>query len=116
MEADSVFAPSQELAARAHAADAQYNALYEASIADPDAFWDTHGKRIDWMKPYNQISDVSYDANDLHIKWYADGTLNASVNCLDRHLQSRGDQTAIIWEGDDPNDQRHISYLSLIHI
>jgi acetyl-CoA synthetase len=113
METVSVFAPSQKLAAQAHANDAQYKALYEASIADPDAFWDSHGKRIDWMKPYSQISDVSYDADDLHIKWYADGTLNASVNCLDRHLQSRGDQTAIIWEGDDPNHQRHISYREL---
>jgi len=113
METVSVFAPSQELVAQAHANDAQYKALYEASIADPDAFWDSHGKRIDWMKPYSQISDVSYDADDLHIKWYADGTLNASVNCLDRHLQSRGDQTAIIWEGDDPNHQRHISYREL---
>ena len=113
MEAVSVFAPSQELAAQAHADDARYKALYEASIADPDAFWDAHGKRIDWMKPYSQISDVSYDADDLHINWYADGSLNASVNCLDRHLQSRGEQTAIIWEGDDPNDQRHISYREL---
>ena len=113
METVSVFAPSQELVAQAHANDAQYKALYEASIADPDAFWDSHGKRIDWMKPYSQISDVSYDADDLHIKWYADGTLNASVNCLDRHLQSRGDQTAIIWEGDDPDHQRHISYREL---
>ncbi|WP_438997417.1 acetate--CoA ligase [Candidatus Puniceispirillum sp.] len=113
MDADSVFTPSQELAAQAHADDAQYKALYEASIADPDAFWDTHGKRIDWIKPYSHVSDVSYDANNLHINWYADGTLNASVNCLDRHLQSRGDQTAIIWEGDDPNDHRHISYREL---
>lgn len=113
MDADSVFTPSQELAAQAHADDAQYKALYEASIADPDAFWDTHGKRIDWIKPYSQVSDVSYDADNLHINWYADGTLNASVNCLDRHLQSRGDQTAIIWEGDDPNDHRHISYREL---
>ena len=113
MDADSVFTPSQQLAAQAHADDARYKALYEASIADPDAFWDTHGKRIDWIKPYSQVSDVSYDADNLHINWYADGTLNASVNCLDRHLQSRGDQTAIIWEGDDPNDHRHISYREL---
>ncbi|ADE40121.1 acetate--CoA ligase [Candidatus Puniceispirillum marinum] len=113
MDADSVFTPSQELATQAHADDAQYKALYEASIADPDAFWDEHGKRIDWIKPYSQVSDVSYDAGNLHINWYADGTLNASVNCLDRHLQSRGDQTAIIWEGDDPNDHRHISYREL---
>ncbi|MEL0142869.1 MAG: acetate--CoA ligase, partial [Alphaproteobacteria bacterium] len=82
-------------------------------IADPDGFWAEHGKRIDWIKPYSQISDVSYDASDLHIKWYADGTLNAAANCLDRHLAERGDQTAIIWEGDEPDQQRHITYKEL---
>ena len=87
--------------------------MYAASVADPDAFWAEHGKRIDWIKPYSQVSDVSYDAADLHIKWYADGTLNAAANCLDRHLETRGDQTAIIWEGDDPADSRHITYAEL---
>ena len=72
-----------------------------------------HGKRIDWIKPYSQISDVSYEAADLHINWFADGTLNAAANCLDRHLATRGDQTAIIWEGDDPADSRHITYAEL---
>ncbi|MDA9023437.1 acetate--CoA ligase, partial [Alphaproteobacteria bacterium] len=79
----------------------------------PDQFWAEHGKRIDWIKPYSQISDVSYDAKDLHIKWYADGTLNAAANCLDRHLATRGDQTAIIWEGDEPDQHRHITYREL---
>ncbi|MEC7439473.1 MAG: acetate--CoA ligase [Pseudomonadota bacterium] len=90
-----------------------YQAMYDASIADPDAFWAEHGKRIDWIKPYSQVSDVSYDKADLHISWFGDGTLNAAANCLDRHLAGRGDQTAIIWEGDDPADSRHISYAEL---
>ena len=82
-------------------------------LADPDAFWAEHGKRIDWIKPYSQVSDVSYDAKDLYIKWFADGTLNAAANCLDRHLATRGDQTAIIWEGDEPDQHKHITYREL---
>ena len=93
--------------------DAQYQAMYAASLADPEAFWAEHGKRIDWIKPYSQIKDVSYAADDLHIKWYYDGTLNVAANCLDRHLATRGDQTAIIWEGDDPADDKHITYREL---
>ncbi|MEC7650918.1 MAG: acetate--CoA ligase, partial [Pseudomonadota bacterium] len=113
MTQDRLFAPSDETIADALIDDRGYLDMYAASVADPDAFWAEHGKRIDWIKPYSQISDVSYDAADLHIKWYADGTLNAAANCLDRHLETRGDQTAIIWEGDDPADSRHISYAEL---
>jgi acetyl-CoA synthetase len=90
-----------------------YLKMYEQSIADPDAFWGEQGKRIDWIKPYTQVKDVSYDQSDLHIKWYADGTLNVSANCLDRHLAERGDQVAIIWEGDDPSDDKKITYREL---
>ena len=113
MTQDRLFAPSDSTVAAALIDEAGYEAMYEASIADPDAFWAEHGKRIDWMTPYSQISDVSYDASDLHISWYADGTLNAAANCLDRHLATRGNQTAIIWEGDDPADSRHITYAEL---
>ena len=113
MTQDRLFAPSDSTVAAALIDKAGYEAMYEASIADPDAFWAEHGKRIDWMTPYSQISDVSYDASDLHISWYADGTLNAAANCLDRHLATRGNQTAIIWEGDDPADSRHITYAEL---
>ena len=87
--------------------------MYQRSVSDPDAFWAEEGKRIDWIKPYTQISDVSYNKPDVHIKWFADGTLNAAANCLDRHLATRGDQTAIIWEGDDPNESKHITYKEL---
>ena len=113
MTQDRLFAPSESTIANALIDNSGYKAMYDASIADPDAFWAEHGKRIDWIKPYSQISDVSYDRSDLHISWFGDGTLNAAANCLDRHLASRGDQTAIIWEGDDPADSRHISYAEL---
>ena len=97
MTQDRLFAPGKETVANALIDADGYAAMYADSIADPDAFWAEHGKRIDWIKPYSQISDVSYDAGDLHINWFADGTLNAAANCLDRHLATRGDQTAIIW-------------------
>ena len=113
MTQDRLFAPSESTIANAMIDNSGYQAMYDASVADPDAFWAEHGKRIDWIKPYSQVSDVSYDKADLHISWFGDGTLNAAANCLDRHLASRGDQTAIIWEGDDPADSRHISYAEL---
>ena len=113
MTQDRLFAPNDDAIANALIDDQGYRDMYAESVADPDAFWAEHGRRIDWIKPYSQISDVSYDAADLHIKWYADGTLNAAANCLDRHLETRGDQTAIIWEGDDPADSRHITYAEL---
>jgi acetyl-CoA synthetase len=109
MDQEQIFKPSAAIAKHAHVDAKGYEELYAASIADPDGFWAEHGKRIDWIKPYSQISDVSYDADDLYIRWYADGTLNAAANCLDRHLAERGDQTAIIWEGDEPDQQRHIT-------
>ena len=113
MTQDRLFAPSESTVANALIDNSGYQAMYDASIADPDAFWAEHGKRIDWIKPYSQVSHVSYDKADLHISWFGDGTLNAAANCLDRHLAGRGDQTAIIWEGDDPADSRHISYAEL---
>ena len=113
MSQDEIFAPSEEMAARAHIDAAKYEEMYAQSVADPDAFWAEHGKRIDWMTPYTTISNVSYNKPDVSIKWYEDGTLNAAANCLDRHLETRGSQTAIIWEGDDPADSKHISYAEL---
>ena len=91
----------------------KYLQEYERSINDPENFWAEHGQRIDWIKPYTHIKDVSYSEKDLHIKWFYDGTLNVSSNCLDRHLEKRGDQTAIIWEGDDPNEDKRISFKEL---
>ena len=91
----------------------KYLQEYERSINDPENFWAEHGQRIDWIKPYTRIKDVSYSEKDLHIKWFYDGTLNISSNCLDRHLEKRGDQTAIIWEGDDPKEDKRITFKEL---
>ena len=113
MDQTSIFQPNADLAKSAHIDAKTYEMLYAASINSPDQFWAEQGQRIDWIKPYTQVSDVSYNANDLHIKWYADGTLNAAANCLDRHLATRGEQTAIIWEGDNPEDHRTITYREL---
>jgi acetyl-CoA synthetase len=91
----------------------QYEAMYKRSIDDSEGFWAEQGKRIDWIQPFTQVRDVSFDEHNVDINWYKDGTLNASANCLDRHLVTRGDQTAIIWEGDEPTDDRHITYKEL---
>lgn len=100
-------------AANARVTAADYQRDYAASIADPDAWWGEIGKRLDWITPYRKVKDVSFDVDDLHIRWYEDGTLNVASNCLDRHLATRGDKIAIIWEGDDPNESRRISYREL---
>jgi len=100
-------------AARARIDKVAYARDYAESVRDPAAFWGRIGQRLDWITPYTQVKDVSFDARDLHIRWYADGTLNVAANCLDRHLAARGDKTALIWEGDDPTVSRRISYREL---
>jgi acetyl-CoA synthetase len=90
----------------------QYFRLYQESLDDPNGFWGREGKRIDWIKPYTKVMNASYDG-DVSIKWYEDGTLNASYNCIDRHLAKRGDQVAILWEGDDPKEDRKVTYNEL---
>jgi acetyl-CoA synthetase len=90
----------------------KYLKMYQASVDDPEAFWAEHGKRVDWIKPFTQVKDVDY-TGDVRIRWFHDGTLNVSANCLDRHLATKGDQTAIIWEGDNPNDSKTITYQDL---
>ena len=79
--------------------------MYAASVNNPDAFWAEHGKRLDWIKPFTKVKDVDFSPGNLKINWYDDGTLNVAANCIDRHLATRGDQTAIIFEPDDPNDR-----------
>ncbi len=91
----------------------KYRNMYEASVNDPESFWRREGLRIDWMKPYTKVKNTSFDPHNVSIKWFEDGTLNASVNCVDRHLEERGDQVAIIWEGDEPTDQKSITYREL---
>jgi acetyl-CoA synthetase len=112
--ADGRFAPSAAFAAKAHVTADQYQAMYDASIQDPDRFWAEHGKRIDWIKPFTKVKSTSFAPGKIDVKWFEDGTLNVSANCIDRHLETRGDQTAIIWEPDDPKDAaQHISYKEL---
>lgn len=101
-----------EIAKNALVNTAQYKDMYERAAASPDAFWGEECKRIDWMKAPTKIKNTSF-SGDVTIKWFEDGTLNASVNCLDRHLAERGEQVAIIWEGDDPNDSKKVTYREL---
>ena len=104
-----------EFAARARYRRDDYQRLYDESVRDPEGFWGRMGKRIDWVRPYTRVKDVSYDAADFHIRWYEDGQLNVAGNCLDRHLAARGDKTAILWEGDNPEESAAITYRELYH-
>ncbi|MEL6744336.1 MAG: acetate--CoA ligase [Pseudomonadota bacterium] len=109
----TLYPVAQEVADRAHVDNAGYMDMYAKSVADPDSFWAEHGKRLDWIKPYVKVQNWSYGYPDVSIKWYEDGTLNVAANCIDRHLEKRGDQVAIIWEGDDPSDDAKITYREL---
>ena len=112
----ATYAPSAEFAANAHVDAAKYEKLYAESIADPEAFWAEQGKILDWIKPYTKVKNTDFTLGQVDIKWYEDGTLNVCTNCVDRHLATRGDQTAIIFEPDDPNEPaRHITYKTLHH-
>ena len=113
MSGQTLFPVPEKTAKNSYIDNEKYLAMYQKSVDDPESFWAEQGKRIDWLKPYTKIKDVSYDHNDVHIKWYYDGTLNACANCIDRHLPSRGNQIAIIWEGDDPTDDKQITYNEL---
>ena len=112
MSTDILDVPA-EFASKALVDAAKYQEMYTRSIEDPEGFWGEHGKRIDWIKPYTKVKDVSYDAKDLHIRWYEDGTLNVAANCIDRHLADKADQPAIIWEGDEPSVSKTITYREL---
>jgi acetyl-CoA synthetase len=113
MTDELVFPVPEAIAKSALIDTAKYQAWYKKSIEDPEGFWGEHGKRLDWMKPFTKVKDVSFNASDVHIRWFYDGTLNVSHNCLDRHLAKRGDQTAILFEGDDPSVSKAITYRQL---
>ncbi len=98
---------------KAHVDKSRYESMYRSSIQDPEAFWREQGLRIDWIKPYTKVKNTTFGPPDVSIKWYEDGTTNAAMNCIDRHLDERGDQTAIIWEGDDPNVSKRFTYREL---
>ncbi len=113
MSNETVIDVPAPFAKAAHIDARKYAAMYADSINDQLGFWREQGRRLEWYVPYRSVKDVSFDADDLHIRWYHDGTLNASVNCLDRHLATRATQTAIIWEGDDPRQSRRVTYAEL---
>ncbi|MBE0552755.1 MAG: acetate--CoA ligase [Rhodobacteraceae bacterium] len=109
------YAASADFIAKAHVNAEDYAAMYAASVADPDAFWGEHGKRIDWIRPFTKVKNTNFEFGKVDIKWYEDGTLNVSANCIDRHMIARANQTAIIWEPDDPKvPARHITYAQLL--
>jgi acetyl-CoA synthetase len=111
--ANHLYKVPAEAPARPHIDAKRYRADYERSIRDPQGFWADVGRRIDWLRPYTRVKDVSYQLDDFHIRWYEDGTLNVAQNCLDRHLAANGDRIAILWEGDHPGESRQISYREL---
>ena len=112
--ANRIGAIPESFAAKAHADPDTYASMYADSISDPVAFWGEHGKRVDWIKPFSTVKSVNYAHPHVSIKWFEDGTLNVCANCVDRHLETRGDQTAIIWEPDDPDTPaKHITYREL---
>ena len=110
---DDLYKPSNKIVENAHINKFKYEEMYKESISNPIKFWSEHGKRIDWIKNYEKVRDFSYDQKNLYIKWFEDGTLNASYNCIDRHLKNNGNKTAIIWEGDNPDEQKSITYNEL---
>ena len=112
MPRQDLFPVPTSLAKTAWIDERSYLEMYAASLRDPAAFWGEHGKRIDWIKPYTKVKDTSF-SGDVNIRWYYDGTLNACVNCVDRHLATRGDRVALIWEGDDPQQDKRITYREL---
>ena len=113
MSERTIFPVTAETAENAHIDAAAYKAMYRRSVEDPEGFWAEQAGRLDWIRPFTRVKDVSWARDDLHIRWFEDGTLNASANCLDRHLAERGGQTAIVWEGDDPALSEHITYRDL---
>jgi acetyl-CoA synthetase len=110
---DKVYDVPAEWRKRAYIDEAKYKELYARSVKDPNGFWAEQAKRIDWMKPFSKVKNTSYDPNNVSIKWFEDGTLNVCYNCVDRHLAKRGDQTAILWEGDDPKEDKKLTYKQL---
>src|SRR5215213_10308856 len=110
---DKIYDVPQEWKQRAWIDEAKYQDWYARSLRGPEAFWGEHGKRLTWMKPYTRVKNTSFAPDNVSIKWYEQGTLNVAYNCIDRHLKTRADQIAIIWEGDDPKDHKHITYQEL---
>jgi acetyl-CoA synthetase len=110
---DKIYDVPADWRKRAYVDDAKYEEMYARSVKDPNGFWGEQAKRIDWIRPFSKVKNTSYDPSNVSIKWFEDGTLNVCHNCVDRHLAKRGDQTAILWEGDDPKDDKKLTYKQL---
>ena len=110
---NDVYPVPESAASRALIKEADYKRIYKESVENNEAFWAETAKRLDWITFPTKIKDVSFDRPDVHIRWFEDGVLNACYNCIDRHLESRGDQTAIIWEGDEPDTDKTLTYREL---
>jgi acetyl-CoA synthetase len=110
---EKIYPIPRDLTATAWIDSESYEAMYKQSVDENEHFWAEQGQKIDWIKPFSKVKDVSFDKDDLHIRWYEDGTLNVCANCVDRHLEDKADQVAIIWEGDDPGIDRKITYAEL---
>ena len=110
---EKVYPVTAEWAERAYVNAASYKTLYQRSISDPNGFWGEAAKRLEWIRPFTKVKNTSFKPGNVDIRWFEDGTLNVSANCVDRHLANRGDQVAIIWEGDNPNESEQITYRQL---
>src|SRR6476661_6660734 len=110
---DKIYEIPAEWKRRAFINEAKYKDMYARSLNDPNKFWAEAAARLDWIKPFTKVKNTSFAADNVSIKWFEDGSLNVAYNCIDRHLASRSGQTAIIWEGDDPKDDKKITYREL---
>ena len=110
---DKIYDVPAEWSKRAWVDEAKYKEMYARSVSDPNGFWGEQAKCIGWMKPFTKVENASFEPGKISIKWFEDGVLNVAWNCIDRHLDKRGDQTAIIWEGDNPSESKHITYRQL---
>jgi acetyl-CoA synthetase len=110
---DKIYDVPADWRKRAYVDETKYKEMYARSVKDPNGFWGEQAKRLDWIKPFSKVKNTSYDPSNVSIKWFEDGTLNVCHNCVDRHLAKRGDQTAILWEGDDPKDDKKLTYKQL---
>jgi acetyl-CoA synthetase len=106
---EKVYPVSPEWARRSWVDESKCKAWYEKAVAEPAAFWSEHAGRIDWFKPFTKVKNTSFGPGEVYIRWFEDGVTNVAYNCIDRHLDARGDQAAIIWEGDDPSESKKMT-------
>ena len=113
MTEEKLIKVTQKWSEDAYVNNKKYEEKYKESIINNEKFWDKEGKKIKWIKEFTKIKDIKYGKNDVHIKWFYDGTLNATINCIDKHLETKKNDVAIIWEGDDPKNTQKITFQEL---